>query len=569
MEIEIIKSKKNQPVPIVNGISLHSRYDPISEGNKITKDFITKYAKEDKITVFGLGFGYHILPLLKTYPEIIIYEPSITITEKFKKFTHYNKIISNCSIINHLSQLPDISDTPVFVLRSEKRVFPEQFNKFTALINSKQKRKPNKNKLDISKLRIYLVNPIYGGSLTTSQYLKTALEEANYNFKTSENEKANKLLQKILRIKNKKNSNYLANQLIDLLSNLMWHEIISYDPHLIIFVAQSPISKDFALQLEKTDVSTAFWFVEDYRRFPYWSNYANYFDLFLTIQNDKFPKILRESGLNNFSYLPMAACKSIHKPVELTPENKVYYGSDISFMGEGYPNRHNLFSHLTEYDLKIWGTGWENNLKLQPYICKNGQRVTTEETVKIYNATKININLHSSMSDSLFEKDGNFINPRTFEILACGGFQLVDDRNVIREIFEPGKDIVTFNSIDDLKQKIDYYLINEDERKIIAERGREKVLSSHTYQDRLKEIINETNNFTSKLQKKIKEEKKDLESYLQKIKDPEFKLFLKNIHPEAKKSLPHLIEKVKNNKGKLKNYEAILLVLETFLKNEG
>ena len=60
----------------------------------------------------------------------------------------------------------------------------------------------------------------------------------------------------------------------------------------------------------------------------------------------------------------------------------------------------------------------------------------------------------------------------------------------LAEYFIPGEDLVLYDSVDDLIQKIDYYLSHEEERLQIAKNGYEKVKRYHTYDTRLTEILN-------------------------------------------------------------------------------
>ena len=117
------------------------------------------------------------------------------------------------------------------------------------------------------------------------------------------------------------------------------------------------------------------------------------------------------------------------------------------------------------------------------------KRIDSEEIVKIYNAGKINLNLHSSTYHTGVNPEGDFVNPRTFEIPACGGFQLVDDRSELPELMNPGTEVVTFRSIDELCQKVDYYLNHENEAKSIADRGKKRILKEHTIQHRMREML--------------------------------------------------------------------------------
>jgi spore maturation protein CgeB len=118
-----------------------------------------------------------------------------------------------------------------------------------------------------------------------------------------------------------------------------------------------------------------------------------------------------------------------------------------------------------------------------------GRRLTPAEYVKIFNATQINLNLHSSTERDGIDPTGDFLNPRVFELASCGAFQLADQRSLMNEIFTPGKDIITFDSTEDLKSKIDYYSNHPEERKQIAEAGRKLVVENHTYQHRYKEML--------------------------------------------------------------------------------
>ncbi|MGY8766451.1 MAG: CgeB family protein, partial [Nitrospinaceae bacterium] len=147
------------------------------------------------------------------------------------------------------------------------------------------------------------------------------------------------------------------------------------------------------------------------------------------------------------------------------------------------------FPRLLDYDFKIWGTEWNLDSILGSRVQNNNKRLNSDNIIKIYNAAKINLNLHSSSFHEGVNPVGDFVNPRTFEIAACGGFQLIDDRSELDDLMDPIKEIVTFSSIDDLCEKIDYYLNNSDEAKVIASCGKERVLKEHTIQHRMEEML--------------------------------------------------------------------------------
>jgi spore maturation protein CgeB len=105
-------------------------------------------------------------------------------------------------------------------------------------------------------------------------------------------------------------------------------------------------------------------------------------------------------------------------------------------------------------------------------------------------ATKINLNIHSANHVEGLDPDPDYVNPRTFELAACGAFQLVDARAPLAALFRDDE-LATFRSPAELRQKIAYYLAHPDERAAIAARGRARVLAEHTFAHRVQRIFAE------------------------------------------------------------------------------
>jgi spore maturation protein CgeB len=115
--------------------------------------------------------------------------------------------------------------------------------------------------------------------------------------------------------------------------------------------------------------------------------------------------------------------------------------------------------------------------------------ISSQEIVQIYNSCPIVLNLHSSPWAQTPLGGVDFINPRTFEIGACQGFQLVDKVPGLEDFFAEGTEIATFSSEDELLEKVSYYLEHPALRERMADRAREKVLSRHTYYHRMEKIL--------------------------------------------------------------------------------
>ena len=257
---------------------------------------------------------------------------------------------------------------------------------------------------------------------------------------------------------------------------------------MVLALAQAPLLPDTLARLSAMEIPTAFWFVEDYRVLTYWRDVAPHYGYFFGIQKEAFNNELAKAGVTRYSYLPTAASPENHSPLPLSPEELEEFGSPLSFVGAGYHNRCNLFRALADLPFRIWGSGWPFTPPLDRLIQLNGKRIDTETCVRVFNASAVNLNLHSSLNHEGVVPDGDFVNPRTFEIAACGAFQLVDRRGLLGELFEDGE-MEVFSDLPELRDKIAYYIHHPAERRRFADLGRKRVLSEHTYGRRMEELL--------------------------------------------------------------------------------
>lgn len=337
-------------------------------------------------------------------------------------------------------------------------------------------------------LRVLVVLPLYGGSLPIGHYCVTALRDLGHKaeaFMAPDFHSAFTALKQLQVTADR--LSYLENSFLQVVSQAVLAKVEVFEPDLVLCMAQAPLTHQALKRLRKDKVATAMWFVEDHRLFTYWKAFAPYYDYFAVIQQDPLLAELADLDVAAL-YLPLAALPQLHQPQDLSALDLRRYGADISFMGAGYPNRREAFRQLAHLDFKIWGTEWDNEYALAPLIQQAGARISPEEAVKIYSASKINLNLHSSVNPKTLVTGGDFVNPRTFELAACQAFQLVDERSLLPELFAPDE-LATFDSMDDLKAKIDYYLNHEEERQNLARRAQARALKDHTYQQRMETLV--------------------------------------------------------------------------------
>lgn len=101
---------------------------------------------------------------------------------------------------------------------------------------------------------------------------------------------------------------------------------------------------------------------------------------------------------------------------------------------------------------------------------------------KVFHQSKINLNF-------TIRNIRSGIPLRVWDVLGSGGFMLTNFQAELPTYFENGKDLVYFESIEDLLRKADYYMSHEEERKQIAINGNEKVRKYHSYESRITQIL--------------------------------------------------------------------------------
>lgn len=104
------------------------------------------------------------------------------------------------------------------------------------------------------------------------------------------------------------------------------------------------------------------------------------------------------------------------------------------------------------------------------------------ETPWMYRSSRVNLNLFNVQCV-------NSPTVRMLDAMARGGFVLTEHRPFLEDLFPPGDCLDSFKTPDELRAKVGYYLKHEDERRAIAERGREAVLRGHTLRHRLAEML--------------------------------------------------------------------------------
>ncbi len=190
------------------------------------------------------------------------------------------------------------------------------------------------------------------------------------------------------------------------------------------------------------------------------------------------------------------------KDCELWPHAAFEAGYDASLDEEA------VFSHERDIDIIFIGAIYENKMPLLAHVRKAfGRRFVMyglaslkknlyfnakfgfpgwvrplpfEQYVPLYQRAKIGINVHNRGKYTV----GSY---RLFELPANGVMQISDGGEYLRSFFEPGREIVGYETVDALIDKLRYYLEHGGERESIARAGYRRVIRDHRMALRLRQ----------------------------------------------------------------------------------
>ena len=182
-----------------------------------------------------------------------------------------------------------------------------------------------------------------------------------------------------------------------------------------------------------------------------------------------------------------SAYRKIHKTVK---------DLDLVFVGSPFKNRLALLDPLAVaaerngWQMQVYGPFYsEQYFWKKPFFRRkhpalyrfvhNGL-VSSEQAAALYTRAKICLNIHAAEHKSL--------NPRTFEIMATGSLQLLDQREDYDQLI-PGKDVLVFSGADDLVHQVTDILAHYKRYAPIAASGQQKALAHYSLRQSLERVL--------------------------------------------------------------------------------
>lgn len=473
-------SRSDLPALRVGQVRLTSTVDPEREGQSLAQT-----APPGPLACLGFGLGYHLEPLMGR--DLVVWEPDAGLLRLALETRDLSALLSSIRLVVDPDQLGDLTGRSIFIHRPSSRLYPLEARGLARRLEE-----PTENATPRpDRPKVLVVPPVWGGSLPIAHWCSEALTQLGCEVFTVPID-GMEPLHRLLRRSNcdLKRLDQIQVPMVRFLGELTVLMAEEFQPDLVFAMAQAPLAVKAVEALNRLGAPTAFWFIENYRHMDYFRHMAAAYSHFFHIQGQALETELDRLGANHH-FLPVAAHPPAHRPLDISKQDHERFYAPVGFMGHGYPNRQSVFSRLVPKGLPlgIWGTGWPKKGGWKLLVREDGRRLTSDEVIKVYNACDVVLNLHSSPTAGDGVAKADFVNPRTFEVAACGGFQLVDRVQGLEKLFAPGREMAVFNSEDELLEMARHYLANPEERARIAQAGRRRVLNEHTYYHRMERLL--------------------------------------------------------------------------------
>ncbi len=283
---------------------------------------------------------------------------------------------------------------------------------------------------------------------------------------------------------------------------------------LFVFMLSDEVSPELLDEVKKKGkTKTLAWFADDHWRFFNYSRYwAPHFDWAVTTAYPKAAGWYRRIGYRNVIYSQWAANAALYKPsvIDSHQSSVISYQSDVSLVGSWNQSRDKIIKALQRAGIPVavYGAGWKTG------------RLSEGEMIRLFSESKVNLGINAPSVDYSLKSLGKIffrrsvnrivqdfshfpqnlhswlsgkktsqIKARIFEIPACGGFLMTGYADDLEKYYALGKEIIVYENIPDLVEKVRYYLGHDEERERIARAGYERTIREHTYEKRFREIF--------------------------------------------------------------------------------
>jgi len=234
-----------------------------------------------------------------------------------------------------------------------------------------------------------------------------------------------------------------------------------------LFVWVDPAGRYFPPGIEDLPIPTVCYLI-DVHLGTWRHQAARFFDGVFIAQKDYLDTFRRAVGHDQVYWMPLAAAPDVHRRHDLP---KIF---EVGFVGN-IARAHRKTSRSRRLDLIA------DRFRVNDFY----RSYTPDEVGRVYSQSQIVFN--TSIAGD--------VTMRVFEGAACGALVVTDSvANGLSELYEIGREIITYNDDADLLDRLSYFVGHDEERAKIALAGHQRTLSQHTYSHRALEMVSTASN---------------------------------------------------------------------------
>lgn len=198
------------------------------------------------------------------------------------------------------------------------------------------------------------------------------------------------------------------------------------------------------------------------------------YDLILAYRSHSKRELI-QAGAKRVEVMRSWFVPELHRPMQLSADDRARFGSDIVFAGHYEPDgRAALLEKAAQrgYQVRVFGPGneWDRILRNFPLLRHQAptQSVWDDDYVKALNGSKVALCFLSKLNRDSYTR-------RCFEIPATGTLLVSEYSDDLASLFMGDVEAVFFSSPHELMCKLDVYLSDYQRRESVAMAGRRRV----------------------------------------------------------------------------------------------
>jgi len=216
-----------------------------------------------------------------------------------------------------------------------------------------------------------------------------------------------------------------------------------------------------------------------------------HYDLVFTTKTFAKKDLSEKYGVKNMIFVPHGFDPELHRPLEISQQDRKNFGCDISFIGTWSAKKEALLSYIKEQCpdavLKIWGGQWSRagNAAIKNSI--QHTEVLGDMYAIAIQCSKINLGILSERVTGA--SSGDLITSRTFHIPGASGFMLHERNEESVMYFKENEEAGFFSGQEELVTQVKNFLQNNEWRERIRLNGHQRALRDHSLDNRATTVL--------------------------------------------------------------------------------